>query len=54
MHGSIPASAGKPAGGKPVFTLESPDNAHLVALGAEPVSANDPAPLLAGGNGSSA
>ena len=42
------------AGGKPVFTLESPDNAHLVALGAAPVSANDPAPLLAGGNGSSA
>ena len=40
--------------GKPVFTLESPDNAHLVALGAVPVSANDPAPLLVGGAGSSA
>ena len=35
--------------GTPVFTLDSPDNAHLVALGAAPVSASDPAPLLAGG-----
>ena len=40
--------------GKPVFTLDSPDNAHLAALGAAPVSANDPAPLLVGGNGLSA
>lgn len=28
--------------GKPVFTLDSPDNAHLVQLGAVPVAAADP------------
>jgi predicted Rossmann fold nucleotide-binding protein DprA/Smf involved in DNA uptake len=32
--------------GKPVFTLDSPDNAHLVELGAVPVRADDPAPLI--------
>ena len=35
------------AQGKPVFTLESPDNAHLVELGAAPVRADDPRNLLA-------
>ena len=33
--------------GKPVFTLDSPDNAHLVEIGAVPVRAEDPAPLVA-------
>ena len=42
------------ARGQRVFTLDSPDNAHLAALGAEPVSAQDPRPLLANGTGSSA
>ena len=37
------------ARGQPVFTLDSPDNAHLAALGVAPVSADDPAPLLADG-----
>lgn len=37
------------ARGRRVFTLDSPDNAHLAALGTVPVSAHDPAPLLAGG-----
>ena len=32
---------------KPVFTLDSPDNAHLVDLGAVPFRADDPRPLLA-------
>ncbi len=31
---------------KPVFTLDSPDNAHLVELGVVPVSAQDPSPLI--------
>lgn len=31
---------------KPVFTLASPDNAHLVELGAVPVTANKSMPLL--------
>lgn len=31
------------AGGKRVFTLESSDNAHLIAEGAVPVTADDPA-----------
>ena len=31
---------------KPVFTLDSPDNARLVELGAAPVRAEDPRPLL--------
>lgn len=30
---------------KPVFTLDSPDNAHLVALGAVPVQADNPTAL---------
>ena len=30
------------AQGKPVFTLDSPDNAHLMQLGAVPVAAADP------------
>lgn len=34
------------AQGKPVFTLDSPNNAHLVELGAAPVRADDPRPLL--------
>ena len=34
------------ARGKPVFTLDSPDNAHLVTLGAVPVQADDPRSLL--------
>lgn len=35
------------AQGKRVFVLDSPDNAHLIALGAVPVQTNDPAPLTA-------
>ena len=34
------------ASGKPVFTLESADNAHLMELGARPVSADNPACLV--------
>jgi len=34
------------AQGKQVFTLDSPDNAHLVKLGAVPVQADNPRPLL--------
>lgn len=34
------------ASGKPVFTLDSPDNAHLVALGAVPVQADNPTALM--------
>ena len=30
------------ARGKPAFTLDSPDNAHLVEIGAVPVRADDP------------
>lgn len=37
---------------KPVFTLESPENEHLVALGAVPVPANKSS-MLIGGAGSS-
>ncbi len=35
------------AGGKPVYTLDSLDNAHLIKLGAAPVHAADPEPLIA-------
>lgn len=35
------------AQGKPVFALDSPDNAHLLELGVVPIKANDPTPLLA-------
>ncbi len=31
--------------GKPVFALDSPDNVHLLKLGATPVPAGDPTPL---------
>ena len=33
---------------KPVYTLPSPHNAHLIALGAQPISPDDPTALLAG------
>ena len=36
------------AQGKPVFALDSPDNAHLLQLGAVPIRAQDLAPLIAG------
>ena len=39
------------AAGKRVFTLESPDNADLVARGAVPVAADDPAAGLGDGGG---
>ena len=39
------------AAGKRVFTLESSDNAHLIARGAVPVSADDPAACLGDGVG---
>jgi hypothetical protein len=29
-----------------VFTLDSPDNTHLVELGAVPIRADDPNPLI--------
>ena len=35
------------AAAKPVYTLPSPHNAHLIALGAQPLSPDDPAALLA-------
>ena len=35
------------AQGKPVFALDSPDNAHLLELGVVEVKANDPTPLIA-------
>ena len=35
------------AQGKRVFALDSPDNAHLLQLGAVPLKANDPTPLTA-------
>ena len=41
------------AGGKRVFTLESSDNAHLVARGAVPVAADDPAACVGDGVGRS-
>ena len=34
---------------KPVFALDSPDNTHLIELGAVPVRADDPTPLIAQG-----
>ena len=39
------------AGGKRVFTLESSDNVHLVARGAVPVAADDPAACVGDGVG---
>ena len=36
------------AAAKPVYTLPSPHNAHLIALGAQPISPDDPSTLLAG------
>ena len=39
------------ARGKSVFTVHSPDNAHLMELGALPISTRDPAPLIADGMG---
>ena len=33
------------AQGKPVFVLDSPDNAHLMELGAAPIEAEDPMPF---------
>ena len=42
------------AAGKRVFTLESSDNAHLIARGAVPVAADDPAACLSDGVGGSA
>ena len=33
------------AQGKPVFVLDSPDNAHLMELGAAPIEAEDPVPF---------
>ena len=41
-------------GGKRVFALDSADNAHLVALGAVPVAADDPAACMADGTSGSA
>ena len=35
------------AASKPVYTLPSPHNAHLIALGAQPISPRDPVALLA-------
>ena len=35
-----------PAQDKPVFTLASPDNERLMELGAVPVTADNPLPLL--------
>ena len=36
------------AQGKPVFTLDSPDNAHLLELGVVPIRKENLAPLVAG------
>ena len=36
------------ANGKPVFTLDSPDNAHLVEFGVVPIAAEDPKPITTG------
>ena len=36
------------AAAKPVYTLPSPHNAHLITLGAQPISPDDPVALLAG------
>ena len=36
------------ASGKPVFTLDSPDNAHLGGLGVIPIPAEDPTPITTG------
>lgn len=35
---------------KPVFTLDSPDNAHLAELNITPILAEDPSPLIWKGN----
>ena len=35
------------ANGKPVFTLDSPDNAHLIELGVTPIAPEDPTPITA-------
>ena len=37
------------AQGKPVFALDSPDNTHLLELGAALVQMDDPTPLIAQG-----
>ena len=34
------------AAAKPVYTLPSPHNAHLIALGAQPIPPDDPSALL--------
>ena len=39
------------AQGKPVFALDSQDNAHLIEFGALPVKADDPSLLLTNGAG---
>ena len=36
------------AAAKPVYTLPSPHNARLIALGAQPIPPDDPSALLAG------
>ena len=36
------------AAAKPVYTLPSPHNAHLISLGAQPIPPDDPSALLAG------
>ena len=36
------------ASGKPVFTLDSPDNAYLAELGTVPIAAEDPTPITTG------
>ena len=36
------------AAAKPVYTLPSPHNAHLITLGSQPLSPDDPSALLAG------
>ncbi len=36
------------ATGKPVFTLDSPDNTHLVELGTVPIASEDPTPITTG------
>ena len=36
------------AAAKPVYSLPSPHNAHLITLGAQPIPPDDPAALLAG------
>ena len=36
------------ASGKPVFTLDSPGNTHLVELGTVPIATEDPTPFTIG------